>query len=390
MPKIAFIDAEGATQQADLEVDIYRRAADNGMSVPQYVNHAYPTDSERHGTAFEQFMANSGLFVHRDNKFGLKPPSIKEIYDGQAEMQAGIITREAAPVSRILFPAVVLETVENKLREQTGSYVSLFDSLVARTDNITGLKFEQAVLNYSAPESARMQPIAQGATPHVLLSITASDVTKKIPVYSLGMEITREAMEASSLDLVTLALTRQAEIERSKIVDEAINTVYAGDTDAGLAALSATKAKAYDATISANGQLTHRAWMKWLRQNWRKRQIDWVFCDMDAALAIEGRTGKPTVTVDDPTSTRIDALSAVANPAWQGVRIFMVEDGILPANTIMGIDSRYAIWKVQSSTADYSAVEEFVLRKTMALRFDMGYQYYRQFDEAFSVLSLVP
>jgi len=43
---------------------------------------------------------------------------------------------------------------------------------------------------------------------------------------------------------------------------------------------------------------------------------------------------------------------------------------------------------VSSSSADYSAVEEFVLRKSTALRFDMGYQYYRQFDEAFEVLSL--
>jgi len=233
-----------------------------------------------------------------------------------------------------------------------------------------------------------MKPIAQGATPHTMLTIKASDVTRRIPTYSLGMEITKEAQEATSLDLVTMALTRQAEIERASIVDEAILAMYAGDADAGFSALTAVKANTFDSTISAAGTLTHKAWVKWLRKNFRRRQIDWVFCDLETALAIENRTGKPTVQNDDPNSPRIDALAQVANPAWQSVRIFLLEDGLLPANTILGIDSRYAIWKVQSSSADYSAVEEFVLRKTMALRFDMGYQYFRQFDQAFEVLSL--
>lgn len=388
MAKVTFNDDKGERHTVELEVSAYENAYANNMSLPQFLNQKYPTNADKDGTAFEQFMASSGLFLRADNKYGIKPPSIKDIYEGKAEMQAGLIQKEAAPASRILFPAVVIETVENKLRDETGSYIQLFNSLVARTDTIASLKFEQAVLDYSAPESARMQPIAQGATPHTMLSIKASDVTRKIPVFSLGMEITREAMQASSLDLVTLALARQAEIEQAKIVDEAINTMYAGDADAGIAALSATKAVSLDATISTAGSLTHKAWIKWLRTNWRKRHIDWVFCDLNAAMAIEARTGKPVVTVDDPTSNRIDALAPVQNPAWQGVKIFLLEDGVLPANTIMGIDSRYAIWKAQSSIADYSAVEEFVLRKVMALRFDMGFQYYRQFDEAFSVLTL--
>lgn len=388
MPKFSFYDAEGARQEADLDVTVYREAADNGMSVPQFINHRFPTDPEAHGTTFEQFMASCGLFVSRDNSFGLKPPSMKEIFEGGAALNAGLITREAQPASRILFPSVVLEAVENKLRDDTTGYVALFDSLVARTDTITGHKAEWPVLDYSEPESARMRHIAQGATPHTMLTIKASDVTRRIPTYSLGMEITKEAQEITSLDLVTMALTRQAEIERAAIVDEAIQAMLNGDADAGQGALSAVKANTFDSTISANGTLTHKAWVKWLRKNFRRRQIDWVFCDLDTALLIEGRSGKPTVQSDDPNSPRIDALARVENPAWKNVKIFLLEDGVIPTNTVMGIDSRYAIAKMQSSSADYSAVEEFVLRKTTALRFDMGYQYWRQFDQAFEVLSL--
>jgi hypothetical protein len=358
------------------------------MSLPQFVNQKFKTNPEKHGTAFEQFMASAGLFVNKDNAYGIKPPSMKAIFDGNAELQAGLITREATPASRTLFPSVVLAAVENQLSAETGSYVSLFDSLVSRSDTITGYKFDQPVLDFSGPEAARMKPIAQGATPHTMLTISASEVSRRIPTYSLGLEITKEAQEATSLDLVTLALTRQAEIERAAIVDAAILAMYQGDVDAGYAALSAVKADTFDSAIIAAGAISHKAWVKWLRQNWRVRHIDWVFCDLDTALAIENRAGKPVITSDDPNSPRIDPLSQVANPAWQNVKIFLLEDGLLPANTVLGIDSRYAIWKVSSSSAEYSAVEEFVLRKTSALRFDMGYQYYRQFDQAFQVLSL--
>ena len=67
---------------------------------------------------------------------------------------------------------------------------------------------------------------------------------------------------------------------------------------------------------------------------------------------------------------------------------FIVEDGVIPANTIMGLDSRYAIQRIKNSEAEYTAVEDFVMRKSTALRFDFGEIAYRLFDDAFDVLSL--
>lgn len=389
MPKVHFLDRAGSRQEAEITHEIYRQAEDAGVTVPQYLNSTYRTDPDRYGTAFEQFMASCGLFQRRDRAAGIKPPTVKEILSGgDVVMNAGLITREANPASRILFPAVILEAMENKLRDDTTGYVGRFNSYVARTDTVVGNKFEFPILDFSEPEKARMMPIAQAATPHTMLTIKASDVSRRLPTYSLGMEITKEAQAITTLDLVTLALNRQAEIEQAKIVDEAIVAMYQGDVDAGTTGLTATKANVFDSTITAAGTLTHKAWVKWLRRYWRRREIDVVFCDLDTALIIENRLGKPTVTNDNPTSNRIDALAEVENPHWKNVKIFLLEDGLLPANTIMGIDSRYAMWRVNSSSADYSAIEEFVLRKVTALRFDQGFQYYRQFDQAFDVLSL--
>lgn len=387
--KVTIIDASGANQEVELSATLYKEAADNQLTVPQLINKKFPTDAAKNGTAFEQMCAGTGLFIKADEAYGIRPPTMKSVLEGTGQLQAGVIVRDAQPASRILFPAVFLELIENKLKADTASYVSLFNSLVAVDDSIQGARFEQPVINYANPEGARSQGISQNSLPSSMLSITTSDVARKIPTFSLGLEISKEAQQASTLDLVALALARQAEIERAARVDDYINAFVTGDVDMGTAALSSVTATSFDSSIgNTAGSLSHKAWVKFLRKNYRKRHIDWVMCDLSTALSIENRTGKPIITTDNPNSPRIDALAQVANPQWQGVKIFLVEDGIVAANTIVGLDSRYAIRRVRNSEAEYAATEEFVLKKSDALRFDFGEVAYRMFDEAWDVLTL--
>ena len=385
--KFGFIDEKGDNQQVEFGAELYREASDNQMSVPTLINTRFNTNAEAHGTAFEQFMANCGLYVQNDARYGIRAPTMAQVLDGVGQMEAGVIVRDASPLSRILFPAVFLEVIENKLKADTGSYVSMFDSMVAVNDSIQGNRFEQPVINFAKPEAARSQQISQLSNPPAMMSITTSDVARKIPTFSLGMEISDEAKKATTLDYVALAIARQAEVERAARVDEYIVGFLSGDTDMGTSALTQVTANTLDG-VSAAGAITHTAWVKFLRRNYRKRHIDWVCCDLSTAMKIENRTGKPVVTTDNPTSNRIDALAQVANPQWQGVKIFLLEDNTIATNTILGLDSRYAIRRVRNSQADYAAVEQFVLRKSEAVRYDFGEVAYRMFDDAWDVLSL--
>lgn len=386
--KVKFIDAAGATQEVELVVSVYREASESGMSVPAYINAKYPTQADKQGTAFEQFMASLGLFVRADRAHGIRPPSMAEIFDGKSTvLQAGTVVRDASPASRIMFPAVILEAIENKLKTDFGGQAGYWEKMIAQSDSINGPRFEQPILNYSKPEAARSAPIAQLALPNSMLSITVSDTARKIPTFSLGMEISQEALAASSLDLVALALARQAEFERSARIDDYIKALRAGDVDMGQTALTALTQTALDAA-PVGGAMTHKAWIKYLRKNWRKRHIDWVMCDVATALKIENRTGKPTIQTDDPKSPRINPVGDIVNPLWQNVKILLLEDGIVAADEILGIDSRYAVRRVRNSQAEYQAVEEFVLRKSKAMRFDFAEICYRLFDEAFEVFSI--
>jgi len=202
------------------------------------------------------------------------------------------------------------------------------------------------------------------------------------------MEISDQAQNASTLDLVALAVGRQAAVERAEQTDTYIGAFLNGDADVGQSALSQIKADMIDPLVTAAGAVSHLAWVKFLYRNFKTRVIDWVICDLAAAIAIENRAGKPVIIGDDPNSPRIDALANIVNPGIQNVKIFLVEDGVIPANTVMGLDSRYAIRRIRNSEAEYQAVEQFVLRRGTALRFDFGEIAYRLFDTAFDVLSL--
>ena len=392
--KVSFIDADGMRQEASFAPELYKAAMENNMTVRQYINFKYPTAHDAKHDTFVQMCASAGLHFKQDKAMGVNSAPLRMVLDGPINHEAGAITGNVNPVqSRILFPAAILEYVESAMAVDRTSAVTAFDRTVALTTTVANSRVEQPVISYAGkdgPEDSRSQVISQLTRPTAMLSITASEVSKKIATKSLGLEVSDEATQSTTLDLVGLALRRQMEVEGYAMAMEALVAMLSGDTDNGQSALSQTKANTLDATIVANGVLTQTAWVKWLYTDLATRRIDWVFTDLAGALAIENRTGKPNISTDDPNSPRIDALFNLAFPQLvKNVQMFIVPaDWGWPANTIMGIQQSSAIHKYVNSAAQYAAMERFALRKGQGLRFDFGSLYVRLFDDAFSVLSL--
>lgn len=388
------VDAQGNPHEVPVDVSMYRIAADNNMSFEQYVNTKYPTDSAKFGSTFHQLLANEGVFIRSDREFGIRSSNMGDLLNGRGRMEGGVVVKDAVPTSRILFPAAILSAVEDKLVPNLETNPNAFEAMIAQDDTIQGEKYERPVLNFSRPEGARSQGISQMALPPTMLSITVSDISRKIPTYALGMEISDQAMRASSLDLVALALARQASVERNERVNGYILSLLNGDIDVGMAALSSISnkvrtAQSFDASITVAGKLTQRAWIKYLYNNRTKRQIDFIITDLDGALAIEGREGRWTVMNDNAASPRIDTNMVVANRVLDdNVRVFITDDPAWPAGMLMGFDSRYAIHRVTSVSASYEAIEQFALKRSTAMRFDSGLIVERLFDDAFDCLSL--
>ena len=167
-----------------------------------------------------------------------------------------------------------------------------------------------------------------------------------------------------------------------------------GDADFGMQPLSAVagavkNAKVdYDTSLTA-GNLSQKAWVGWLFNGSRYRQIDTIITNMAGALAIEQRTGRPTVQTDNATSKRIDVGMSVLNPTWPDqVNVIISQDPNFPANTIVGFDSRYGYHVVNSTVLAYEAQESYAMRRSTKMRFDSGSIAYRLYDQAWSVLTL--
>ena len=390
-----FEDLNGERQQVTIDPSIYRQASEEGMSVEALINTQYPTSADA-PSAFQQICASEGIYVGRNSKFGVRPATMDAILNGSPKLEAGSVVRDANPVSRILFPAVILSVLEDKLVPDRSMTVNAFNSMIAVDDTINSDKFERPILNFDRPEAARSRAVAQLAEPTSMLTITASDKSQRITGTALGLEISDQAVKATSLDLVTLAMARQADVELAEKVDAYILSFLNGDLDLGTVALSTISGKvrtatSFDSAIgNTAGALTQEAWVKYLFNNAKRRTITHVITDLDGALAIENRTGRPTVQTDNGTSKRIDTLENVINPLWPDqVQVFITTDPAWPANTILGFDRRYGIHRVTSSVLAYQAAEAYAIRRSTKFRLDVGQIAYRLVDDSFDVLTLV-
>lgn len=384
-----YVAANGDKLPLDLNVQMYADAAEAGQTLPQYLAGKFPTNAGRDGTAFEQLCEQTGVFVRGNKEFGLKPSKMQDVLSPK---DAAVITREGVPASRLLFPAIMLGVIEDKLQVNYDVNPGALDKMIAQDDSIDGERWERPVLNFSRPEAARSAPVSQLALPNSMLTITASDKSMRIPTWGIGMEISEQAQKSTTLDLVGLAIARQASVEGNERANTYILSLLQGDTDfamASLASLGKVQTSAsLNGTAPGAGVMTQKAWLTWLSQRSNKRMITHVITDLAGAMMIENRTGKPVITGDNPNSPRIDTLMSVVNPKWPtNVQVFITDDVNWPVNTIMGIDARYAIHRVKSLSAQYSAIEQFAMKRSTMLRFDKGEMLYRLFDEAFEVMT---
>lgn len=390
--KYNHIDAAGKRQEIELEVTAYADAAELGLSLSQYLERKYPSHPES-GSTFSQLLQSSGMFLRYDPQTGLAPPTMKEVLETGMRLDAGAIVRpdgadRGTPSGRLLFPEVVLQLIQQALTEDKTDFLGGYESMIALTQPVNSPRFDQPRINTTGPEGDRSGPIGQLAEPAMMTSITLSETTRNIPTKAMGLTISDQALAATTLDLVGLIMTAQARGERISLVEGQLSDMVNGNTDLGISALASVTAKSFDATIAADGDMTQKAWIHWLRANYRKMAVTHIVTDVDSALAIEGRTGKPTVATDDPKSPRIDSLFTVENLGITPPRVLLVESSMLGAYGVVGLDSRWAIRRVINVSAAYSAVESYVMRRATSFRVDYGEIAHRLYDDAWTKLRL--
>lgn len=388
-----FIDHNGATQDVEIGTSIYQEAHKANISVESLINQRHPT-REGDAPAFKQMCASLGLFTKNDSKNGIQATRIRDVMDGTGPCaEASSNTRNDVPQSRILYQAAILSTIEDKLAEDLDTTAAAFDRMVAVTETIEGTEFKRAILNYDRPERGRSQQVAQLARPVNMLTLTTSDRSQAIPTEALGIQWSDQAQDNVGLDIIALSVARQVAVQRDERAGHNVLSLLNGDEDMDMAALSTIAGMYVDASdldaTSTGGKLTQEAWVKWLYRGRSFRRLDWIITDIDGALAIENRDGKPVIVGDDPNSPRIDSQMRVANPLIPAtVNVFVTDIEDWPAGTLLGLDSRFAIQRVNSLSANYQATQKDLITRSNEMRWDSGTAAMRLFDQSFSVLEL--
>lgn len=381
------VDREGKAQEVQINLEDYAQAFAEGKSFAQHLNTKFKTDTTKFGSAFDQVLASSGIFVRENKTTGAKPPSLAELFatGGNAEINMGTMTRNEGnardtTLGRLLFPSIVLEMMDAYLLDNTESFEGQFQQMVAKTTAVDSPRWTQPLIDVTAPRSERSNPISQNSEPRSMVNISLSEKSYKVPTFSIGLSITDEAMKATSLDLVGIALREQATGERIKVIEEGLQKMILGDADLGISALTgAVAGSTYDAAATG-GVMTQKAFLFWLRSNWKKQAITHVICDLATYWAVENRSGRKTTITDLGQDTRLDSgVSIVNSNIVEGVKFFVVDDPALigGTNRLIGLDAKRAINKVICTSSSYSAVENFVLRKSSAYRFDWSESYMR-------------
>lgn len=394
MPKINFEDHTGKLAEATVALDDYQAAGEANVSLSQYYANKFPT-AEGQATAFEQFCAASGIRVRADKDTGVPATSMKDIIYGGSDKYAGTIVRpdgadRGGTAGRLLYPEVMLQLIQANLNESKEDYLTPWESAIALKTTVSSPRVDQPTIDVTAPEDSAAQVIGQLAEPAVMVSITLGERAYTIPTKSIGLQIADQALEATTIDLVGLTLASQARGERIRRIEEDMGNIINGDVDFGINPVSFAAASTFTAeTINAATPITQRVWVKWLRANYQKMNITHVLADIDSVLDVEARAGRPTVFNDTSNqSNLLDAKYSVENMGLPTPKVLLLPTSIVGANSLVGFDAQYGLHEITNVTASYQAIEQFVLRRATAMRFDFGVALFKLFDESFTGLTI--
>ena len=384
---------------------VYQDAHSANLSLAQYINRMFPDADPKVGPAFNQLCASEGLTLAGKNAYGLRSATMQEVLDGTYNVMGVTNVKDQGspfgPASRILFPAAIVALIESAVLKDYSTDTVVFKDLVAVEQGIGTENFIQPVLDYNTPNGpmqARAQRVSQLSLPPNMLRFTTSERTRSLPTYGIGMEFSQQALKATTLDILALTLNRFLLVEKDGRVYQYLSSIFAGDSDLNVGAVSAVTSNSLDSNATG-GVMTHKAWLTFLARKRKLRRITHVIGDINAYLAVESRTGRPGTNNYDPTLARIDP-QAVMDSRQTGfgndVKWFLVdkatEGGPVPANTIWALDTTKGIVRVSNTSAAYTAAETFVLRRSESMVIHWSEDVYRMFGDTdlspFDVLTI--
>lgn len=378
--KASFIESGGRPSEIPISIDLYKLAADSNLSVPAYLQQEYGQKADKNyanGSVFSQVMASLNIPINAKGR-GFQGMALGDVLDGTFQAS---ITQDAKTACAILAPAAILSIVEENPAEDRTDTLSMFEKLIAIDESISSDTFAIPIFDLSNADKRQASAIGQSAISY-LGRLTISRKSHTIPTFSYGLKASDEALKACSINAITIHLRSLRKSLASNLVRQQLNSLINGDRDMDIKPLPVVPINKYDSE-AGNGVLTHKAYMKWLWNDRGIYQVDYVLCNEDDYFRIIERKGCPNISLEQMAYATKPINKNIFEP-----QIFILNEGVVPPGTLVGIDSRYAIARLKNSWANFDAVEEMVMLNGKALHFYERQVVYRHDDQAFKVTTL--
>ncbi|KES13043.1 hypothetical protein SASC598P14_006170 [Snodgrassella alvi SCGC AB-598-P14] len=378
--KASFIESGGRPSEIPISIDLYKLAADSNLSVPAYLQQEYGQKADKNyanGSVFSQVMASLNAPIDVRGK-GFRAMKLGNILDGTFR---AAVTQDAKKAITILAPAAILSIVEENKTEDYTDTLSMFEKLIAIDKFNSSDTFAMPIFDLSNADKRQASAIGQSAISYVG-RLTISRKSHTIPTFSYCLEASDKALKDYCIDTIAIYLRRLRKPLAFNLVCQQLNSLINGDRDMDIKPLPVVPINKYDSE-AGNGVLTHKAYMKWLRNDCRFYQVDYVLCNEDDYFRIIERKGRPNISLEQMAYATKPINKNIFEP-----QIFILNEGVVPPGTLVGIDSRYAIARLKNSWANFDAVEEMVMRNGKALHFYERQVVYRHDDQAFKVTTL--
>ena len=376
----SFIESGGRPSEIPISIDIYKSAADRNLSVPAYLQQEYGQKADKNyanGSVFSQVMASLNAPIDVKGK-GFRAMKLGNILDGTFR---AAVTQNAKTALTILAPAAILSIVEENKTEDYTDTLSMFEKLIAIDKFNSSDTFAMPIFDLSNADKRQASAIGQSAISYVG-RLTISRKSHTILTFSYCLEASDKALKDYCIDTIAIYLRLLRKPLAFNLVCQQLNSLMNGDRDMDIKPLPVVPINKYDSE-AGNGVLTHKAYMKWLRNDCRFYQVDYVLCNEDDYFRIIERKGRPNISLEQMAYATKPINKNIFEP-----QIFILNEGVVPPGTLVGIDSRYAIARLKNSWANFDAVEEMVMRNGKALHFYERQVVYRHDDQAFKVTTL--
>lgn len=334
-------------QDIKLKPEMYRVAAEEyGLTLSEYLERMNPSKPSDKLTAFERQLERYGIRVNSDKKKGLYAGYMSQFFVTDSD-------------ARVLFP----EFINSIARwEMLAAEDDPYDINLITGSNVQGLSTNVFKEMYVTDTEEDYQvSVVNELAGFPEFTIGWTDKAESMKKYGISIKWSYEFLRRARIDIISPLIQRFSEMQKRVIFREGLYFLVNGTGTDMTPAASSAQTSSYDTACSTAGEITYKSWLYWLNSR-RPYRIDTVFCNMDVAykLLTMTRASVDTLALRESLSPRIANNPNLVRGLRADPTIVIVDNDHISANTIIGIDSRYAARRWFEIGADITETEKVI------------------------------